>query len=76
MDFWRASSLEEQIDTAAGRQDADLVLKGGHVFNVFLKTWEDADVAISGNKIVGIGKYSAAPAIGAHLDHILPSLKI
>ena len=33
MDFWRASSLEDQIDVAAGRQEADLVLKGGHVFN-------------------------------------------
>ena len=25
MDFWRASSLEDQIDVAAGRQEADLV---------------------------------------------------
>ena len=58
MDFWRASSLEDQIDVAAGRQEADLVLKGGHVFNVFLKTWEDADIAISGSKIVGIGNYT------------------
>ena len=36
MDFWRATTLEEQIDTAMGRQEADLVLKGGNVFNVFL----------------------------------------
>ena len=58
MDFWRASPLEDQISVAMGEQEADLVLKGGHVFNVFLKTWEDADVAISGNKIVGIGEYT------------------
>ena len=74
MDFWRASSLEEQIDAAAGRQDADLVLKGGHVFNVFLKTWEDADVAISGNKIVGIGKYSGKEEIDVTGLYLTPGL--
>ena len=57
MNFWRATPLEDQITAALGQQEADLVLKGGHVFNVFLRTWEDADVAISGNKIVGIGDY-------------------
>ena len=74
MDFWRASSLEEQIDVAAGRQEADLVLKGGHVFNVFLKTWEDADVAISGNKIVGIGDYTGKEEIDVTGLYLTPGL--
>ena len=74
MDFWRASSVEEQIDVAAGRQDADLVLKGGHVFNVFLKTWEDADIAISGSKIVGIGKYEGKQVLDVTGLYLTPGL--
>ena len=74
MDFWRASSLEEQIDVAAGRQEADLVLKGGHVFNVFLKTWEDADIAISGSKIVGIGSYTGKQNLDVTGLYLTPGL--
>ena len=74
MDFWRASSLEEQIGVALGQQEADLVLKGGHVFNVFLKTWEDADVAISGNKIVGIGEYKGKEEIDVTGLYLTPGL--
>ena len=74
MDFWRATTLEEQIDTAMGRQEADLVLKGGNVFNVFLKTWEVADVAISGSKIVGIGQYKGRQEIDAKGLYLTPGL--
>ena len=74
MDFWRASSLEDQIDVAAGRQEADLVLKGGHVFNVFLKTWEDADIAISGSKIVGIGNYTGKHILDVTGLYLTPGL--
>jgi len=74
MDFWRASTLEEQIDVAAGRQEADLVFKGGHVFNVFLKTWEDVDVAVSGSKIVGIGEYRGKQEIDVTGLYLTPGL--
>ena len=74
MDFWRATTLEEQIDTAMGRQEADLVLKGGNVFNVFLKTWEVADVAISGSKIVGIGQYKGRQEIDVKGLYLTPGL--
>ena len=74
MDFWRASPLEDQIGVALGQQEADLVLKGGHVFNVFLKTWEDADVAISGNKIVGIGEYKGKEEIDVTGLYLTPGL--
>lgn len=74
MDFWRATTLEEQIDTAMGRQEADLVLKGGNVFNVFLKTWEVADVAISGSKIVGIGQYKGRQEIDVKGLYMTPGL--
>ena len=74
MDFWRASPLEDQIGVALGQQEADLVLKGGHVFNVFLKTWEDADVAVSGNKIVGIGEYKGKEEIDVTGLYLTPGL--
>ena len=74
MDFWRATTLEEQIDTAMGRQEADLVLKGGNVFNVFLKTWEVADVAVSGSKIVGIGQYKGRQEIDVKGLYLTPGL--
>ena len=74
MDFWRASPLEDQIGAALGQQEADLVLKGGHVFNVFLRTWEDADVAISGNKIVGIGDYKGKEEIDVTGLYLTPGL--
>ncbi|MBQ9257341.1 MAG: adenine deaminase, partial [Acidaminococcaceae bacterium] len=67
-------TLEEQIDTAMGRQEADLVLKGGNVFNVFLKTWEVADVAISGSKIVGIGQYKGRQEINVKGLYLTPGL--
>ncbi len=74
MDFWRATTVEEQIDAARGRQEADLVLKGGHVFNVFLKIWEDADVAISGSRIVGIGTYKGRQEIDVTGLYLTPGL--
>lgn len=74
MDFWRATTLEEQIDTAMGRLEADLVLKGGNVFNVFLKTWEVADIAISGSKIVGIGQYKGRQEIDVTGLYLTPGL--
>ena len=44
---------------AAGRGDvcADLVLKNARVINVFTNEIETADIAISGNYIVGVGEY-------------------
>ena len=74
MYFWRATPLEDQISAALGQQEADLVLKGGHVFNVFLRTWEDADVAISGNKIVGIGEYKGKEEIDVTGLYLTPGL--
>ncbi|MCH4157211.1 MAG: adenine deaminase [Acidaminococcaceae bacterium] len=48
--------LAEKIAVGAGRHIADLVFKGGQVFNVFTGSWEQADLAISGTTIVGVGK--------------------
>jgi len=49
------SALKERIRAARGDIPADLVLKGGKVVNVFSGISEDADVAVHGEFIVGIG---------------------
>lgn len=46
------------IDVAAGKEPADLVLKGGSVINVFTEEIIKADVAIADGRIAGIGNYS------------------
>jgi adenine deaminase len=52
------TTLEEKIAVGAGLEKADLVLKGGKVFNVFTGKWEVADIAVSGTTIAGVGEYS------------------
>ncbi|MCL2751228.1 MAG: adenine deaminase [Firmicutes bacterium] len=47
--------MEELINVARGLAEADLVLKNGYVVNVFTRTAERADVAISGSRIAGVG---------------------
>lgn len=49
--------LKEDIDIALGRDFAPLVLKNASMINVFTQDIEIVDIAINGDKIVGIGKY-------------------
>lgn len=72
MKYCRETSLEEQIRIAAGEEPAGLVLKGGHVFNVFTREWEDVDVAISGNKVVGLGSYRGKEEIDVTGKYLTP----
>ena len=51
------SSLKNDIDIAAGRIKAPLVLKNGFIINVFTQSIEKSDIAINGDRIVGIGNY-------------------
>ncbi|WP_099827029.1 adenine deaminase [Oceaniglobus indicus] len=48
-------SLSRVIETARGESPADLVLRGGRVFDVITGDLIDGDVAITGDTIVGIG---------------------
>ena len=48
--------LKNLIDVAAGRKLADLVIKNCKIVNVFSGEIEDGDIAITGDKIAGIGK--------------------
>ena len=57
----RDAEFEQRLlRVARGLEKADLVLKGGNVFNSFTGEWEIADVAVCGSVIAGIGSYKGA----------------
>ncbi|MCD8196430.1 MAG: adenine deaminase [Lachnospiraceae bacterium] len=51
------AELRSRIDVAAGNVKADIVLKNARIVNVFTEKIEEADIAILGDRIVGIGRY-------------------
>ncbi len=64
--------LKRLIDIAAGRQPADLVLKNGRVVNVFTEEILEADVAIAGDRIAGVGSYDGAETIDLGGQFVCP----
>lgn len=51
-----ALDLKSRIEAAAGRRPADLVLRGGRIVNVYSREILTGDVAISEDRIVGVGE--------------------
>ena len=51
--------LERRIAVARGDLPADVILRGGRVFDLITGTMMAGDVAISGDRIAGIGDYHA-----------------
>lgn len=49
--------LKQYIDAAAGRAKADIVLKNASYVNVYTGRTDKGDIAIVGDRIVGVGKY-------------------
>jgi adenine deaminase len=74
MDVGTKERIAMDIAVAQGLQQADLVLKGGQVFNVFTREWETADVAIRGTQIVGIGEYRGKREIDVRGKYVTPGL--
>ncbi len=64
--------LKTRIDIAAGRQPADLVLKGGRIVNVLSCEIHEGDVAIAGDRIVGIGKYDGKEILQLDGRYVCP----
>jgi adenine deaminase len=51
--------VRRRLAVARGDEPADLVLKGGRVLSVFTGEVFEADVAICGEQIAGLGSYHA-----------------
>lgn len=66
------SELKKCIDAAAGRIPPDLVLAGGRIVNVLSHEIHDGDVAIVGDRIVGIGAYDGLQNIDLAGRYICP----
>jgi len=64
--------LKERIMVARGLKKADLVLRGGRVVNVFSGEIYQADVAIVGDRIAGLGGYEARRTIDVSSKLVLP----
>jgi len=56
-------SLKELISVARGETPADLLLKNARIVNTFIGEIEQADVAIYGDRIAGVGNYGKAKEI-------------
>src|SRR4030042_4952357 len=56
-------SLRELISVARGQAPADLVLKNARIINTFVGEIEQANVAIFGGTIAGVGDYDEAKEI-------------
>jgi len=55
--------LKELISVARGEMPADLLLKNARIVNTFSGEIEQADVAVYGDKIAGVGDYDKAKEI-------------
>ena len=64
--------MKKLIDVAMGREQADFVIKGGNVINVYTGEIEVADIAISGGYIAGVGKYDCDNVVNACGKYISP----
>ena len=57
------TNLKELISVARGEQPADLLIKNARIINTFVGEIEEADVAIHGGRIAGVGDYGDAKEI-------------
>lgn len=59
------STLKKLIDVAAGRQPADLVIRGAKIVDVFGGGILEGDIAITGGVIAGVGDYTGHEVVDA-----------
>ncbi|MHC1579489.1 MAG: adenine deaminase [Candidatus Alkanophagales archaeon] len=62
------------IDVALGRERADLVIKGVSVVNVVSGEIYEADIAVCGGRIAGLGEYSGREEVDARGLYAVPGL--
>lgn len=66
--------LKNLIEVAAGRKNADLVLKNCKIVNVFTQTITEGDIAIFQDKVAGIGSYKGDKEIDINGAFVMPGL--
>jgi adenine deaminase len=65
-------SVDNLLAVARGDKQADLVLRGARLVNVFSGAVEEGDVAILGGRIAGIGSYEGAETIDLRGAYLCP----
>jgi adenine deaminase len=68
------AALAHRIAVANGDRPADLVLRGGRVLSVFTGELLDADVAVAGEHVAGLGSYAGREVVDATGLILLPGL--
>lgn len=66
--------IQRRLAVARGDEPADLVLSGGKVFSVFTGEFLDADVAVSGEHVAGIGRYEGRETVDVSGLFLIPGL--
>lgn len=69
-----ADQLRRRLAVARGDAPADLVLKGGRVLSVFTGEVLEADVAICGEHIAGLGSYQGVRQVDVRGQVLVPGL--
>jgi adenine deaminase len=64
--------MNDLLRAARGVEPADLVFKGGRIVNVFSGELETADLAITGETIVGVGRYQGREEVDATGRYLAP----
>lgn len=65
-------TLKRLIDTAAGRRQADIVIRNCKIVNVFSGTIMEGNIAFCNGKIAGIGDYEGLEVVDAGGKYALP----
>ena len=72
-DNQKDNHMKQLIDVASGRVKADIVIKNANVADVFNGVFVRGDVAVCGDKIAGVGRYSGVTEIDGTDKYVMPS---
>ena len=70
----QSDELKRRISAGRGDALADLVLRNARIVNVFTDEIDTADIAISGNSIVGVGTYHGRKEVDLRGKYVCPGL--
>ena len=68
-----AKEMKQLLEVARGEVRAEIVLRNGKIINVLSGEIHEGDIAISGNRIAGIGAYDGDQVIDLKGSYIAPS---